>query len=76
MAAASEGNRRPQSALLGRDAIACERALVLAREASVTGSIDTAKVSELQQLQTLAMAPFGVQALSFLGGVPRLDLGR
>jgi hypothetical protein len=56
---------------LGRDAIACERALALAREASVTGSIDTAKVSELQQLHTLAVAPFGVQALSFLGGVPR-----
>ena len=53
-----------------RDAGACERAIALAREASVTGSVNTAQVSELQQLHALAVAPFGIEALAFLGGVP------
>jgi hypothetical protein len=54
-----------------RDALACQRAIVLAREASITGTIDKAKVGELEQLQLASEAPFGIPSLAFLGAVPR-----
>lgn len=56
------------------DAAACERALALAREASVTGSLNTTTIGELEQLRGLAIAPLGIQSLAFLGGVPRSTL--
>lgn len=59
-----------KAACAERDAGACDRALALAREANVTGSVDSARVSELQRLRTIALAPLGITSLAFLADIP------
>lgn len=59
-----------KAACAGRDAGACDRALALAKEANVTGSVDSTRIGELQRLRTIALAPLGITSLAFLAEVP------
>ncbi|MGQ0672330.1 MAG: hypothetical protein ACT4N2_05550 [Hyphomicrobium sp.] len=53
-----------------RDGEACEQAVQLAREASVTGSLEKIDVEKLEQLRRIATAPFGVEALADFSDIP------
>lgn len=53
-----------------RDSKSCQQALNLMNEAVVTGAVDTKRRRELERLDRMASAPFGIPALGLLSGLP------